>query len=375
MNILNTLSIETPHGYREFRLVHGDLAEEMADLVIFSAHAGSGRPLGTALYALEYRHGSLELENAGLVLSLSGHSPFRLAPEPGFHDSPAGIYALNPRPGSPFKRLLMVRLPGARHFASEDAAVDAYRRAVQGTFAAVAALEFIGERYPTIALPVLGGARHFPKVEAVTTLLEAALSWLRISRHCLRIHFVVYEQAELDAWNSAMDQALGRTFAGDGDYSAASAELRSRLTDQIDALLAEESETGLRDLLHDLKAAMARPENELSIQHFGVLGRLTAEAMAARLCRDLGLTPGSNAFGNIERLEKSGSIAAWINSYLHSLRILGNESVHLTERDQRTPRTLAAGDLIVILSNLARVLDFYRLWQAQRTQGETKDAE
>jgi hypothetical protein len=104
-------------------------------------------------------------------------------------------------------------------------------------------------------------------------------------------------------------------------------------------------------------------------------GRLTAEAMAARLCRDLGLTPGNNAFGNIERLEKSGSIATWINSYLHSLRILGNESVHLTERDQRTPRTLAAGDLIVILSNLARVLDFYRVWQAQRTRGETKEAE
>ena len=91
--------------------------------------------------------------------------------------------------------------------------------------------------------------------------------------------------------------------------------------------------------------------------------------MAARLCRDLGLAPGTNAFGNIERLQAHGGIAKWINSYLHCLRVLGNESVHLSEHDQRIPVTLAAGDLIVILGNMARVLDFYRLWRARQSRG------
>ena len=79
-----------------------------------------------------------------------------------------------------------------------------------------------------------------------------------------------------------------------------------------------------------------------------------------RLCRDLEIAPGKNAFGNIEQLEGSGIISKWINSYLHSLRILGNESVHLAERHQRIqriPKALAAGDLVVILSNMVRVLD------------------
>jgi hypothetical protein len=75
----------------------------------------------------------------------------------------------------------------------------------------------------------------------------------------------VYEKVQLDAWSGAMDKALGRTFVGEGDYSAASTELRNRLADQIDAVLAEESDGGLRDVLRDVKTAMARPENALSL--------------------------------------------------------------------------------------------------------------
>jgi len=126
---------------------------------------------------------------------------------------------------------------------------------------------------------------------------------------------------------------------------------------------------GLLDLLGDVTTAMVRPEGELSIQQFGVLGRLTAEAMAARLCRDLGLTAGTTAFGNIEHLQWNGNFSKWIKSYLHCPRILGNESVHLAERDRRIPKTLAAGDLIMILSNMAWVLDFYRLSRTQRMRG------
>ena len=76
-----------------------------------------------------------------------------------------------------------------------------------------------------------------------------------------------------------------------------------------------------------------------------------------RLCRDLEIAPGKNAFGNIEQLEGSGIISKWIDSDVHSLRILGNEFVHLAERHQRIPKALTAGDLVVVLSNMVRVLD------------------
>ena len=187
-----------------------------------------------------------------------------------------------------------------------------------------------------------------------------------LSRYAEGIRLIVRDECDLNAWSLAMDESLGRTFAGEGDYRGAAIELRARLTEQIAALLQDEDDERLKGVLRDAGTAMARPETELAIQQAGVLGRLTAEAMAVRLCRDLEIAPGNNAFGNIEQLERSGIISKWINRYLHSLRILGNESVHLAERHQRIPKALAAGDLVLILSNMVRVLDFFRLCRNQR---------
>jgi hypothetical protein len=97
-----------------------------------------------------------------------------------------------------------------------------------------------------------------------------------------------------------------------------------------------------------------------------MLGRQVAVTMAARLCQDLGLAAGDSIYGNIERLEKDSRISPWIKSYLHSLRTLGNESVLVTEQAERISSTLAADDLVVIFGNLARVLDFYRVWRQVR---------
>lgn len=359
---INRLFIDTPFGDRGFCLIHGDLCDEVADLLIFSAHAGNGPPGGAVLRALQAHFGPLEIARAGRVLTLTGDSPFRLSSEPGLHDSPSGVYALEPCADMPSKRLMMLRMPGAARFSSDSAALDAYRRAVRSVFCAVAALEFNGESFPTISLSVLGHKRRFDKRETVGILLDVALDWLRVSRHTMAIHFVVWEESELANWSQAMDKVLGRTFLGNDDYGTAAAELRLRLTDQIDVILTSEGDDGFKQILHELKTVMALSNKQLSIQHMGLLGRLVAEAMADRLCRDLGIKPSANAFGNIERLQQVPKISKWINSYLHSLRVLGNESVHLAETGQRIPRSLAAGDLVVIFGNLARVLDFYRLW-------------
>jgi hypothetical protein len=364
----NSLTIETPHGYREFRLLCGDVAAQPAHLVVLSVHAGAGRPGGNVLSALEERWGTLDLDAAALVLSLTRHSPFRLTPAPGAPESPAGVYLFTPPAGFPFADLLMLRLPGARQFGDDFTAAEAYRRAVRGAFAAVAALEFHGKNYPTIALPVFGGRRKFPKLEAMTNLLATAVDWLNVSRHTERILFTVFEEEEVGDWSQAMDQALGRTF-DDGDYRDAAAELRARLTEQVGVVLAAESESGLGRILRDLRDALGK---EVSIQQFGMLGRLLAEAVSARLCSDLGIKPSNNAFANIEKLGESPRVSRWIHSYLHCLRVLGNEAVHLMDREDRLPEALAAGDLVVIFGNMVRVIDFHKLWRSRNGRAKAR---
>jgi hypothetical protein len=65
--------------------------------------------------------------------------------------------------------------------------------------------------------------------------------------------------------------------------------------------------------------------------------------------------------GENERCQISESkyVSKWINNYLHCLRFLGNESVHLINKQDRIPESLSSGDLLVIFSNILRVLDFY----------------
>ena len=360
---INRLFIDTPYGDRFFSLVHGNLCDESADLLIFSANAGSDMPIGAVVSALTVRFPRLDLDHASLVLQLGGHSPFRLSREPGYYDSLAGVYWIPPWAGTKFKGLLMVRIPNAGYFNSP---LDAYGRAVRAVFAAAAALEFRGDQFPAISMSALGIRQDFPKQEAILVLLGAAEDWLRVSRHTTGINFVVLEDSECAAWNDAMNQALGRTFASDEGYAGAAAELRTRLAEQVDAVLACKPGGALGPVLGDLKQALSLGERDLSIQYLGMLGRQVAEAMAARLCQDLGLAAGDSIYGNIERLQKGTRISPWIKSYLHSLRTLGNESVHATEPDERIPNSLAAGDLVIILGNLARVLDFYRVWRQMR---------
>ena len=94
-----------------------------------------------------------------------------------------------------------------------------------------------------------------------------------------------------------------------------------------------------------------------------------------------GLPYKAQAFSNLEALTRlaetdsavdqlsarKSHVARWIVSYLHTLRTLGNEASHaVQERGERFPNRLEADDLIVLLSQVRRVLDFRLRWRVMR---------
>lgn len=95
-------------------------------------------------------------------------------------------------------------------------------------------------------------------------------------------------------------------------------------------------------------------------------GRKLAECISSQVCIDLDIKPVKNAFTNIEKISESKYVSKWINNYLHCLRVLGNESVHLINKQDRIPESLSSGDLVVIFSNILRVLDFYIQWNERK---------
>jgi hypothetical protein len=58
--------------------------------------------------------------------------------------------------------------------------------------------------------------------------------------------------------------------------------------------------------------------------------------------------------------------AAWMNSYFHLLRLLGNETSH-HENSDRVPQSIEDKDLILILLAIERVLAFWVAWRTHQS--------
>jgi hypothetical protein len=330
VSTINSLTVETPEGYKDFALLCGDATYVQADLLVFSSHAGVGEIQGRVYNALRARFGGISLETQRLVLSLAQGSCFELdATHPGKPDFvvPAGTYLLAATEGMPFRDLLIVRIPSPSYFPTPDAALRAYNRCVECVFSSIAALEFAGHHYRTIAMPVLAGGRSYPKKQTMGVILTNALKWLKYSRHTYRFLFTVHDEQEVGTWNQAMNDTLGRTF-DDGSYSSSIKELRKRLNERTATISTVASERRLTAVLDHVREALCSPR-DVSIQQFGVLGRQLAEAVSGAVCDELNLPRSNNAFANIEKIGESGRVSSWIHSYLHCLRVLGNESAHL----------------------------------------------
>lgn len=60
----------------------------------------------------------------------------------------------------------------------------------------------------------------------------------------------------------------------------------------------------------------------------------------------------------IKRLEATKRISPWMTSYMHLVRVLGNEAAHYNKEEQKRPERPAGKDLTVIHAALGRILSF-----------------
>jgi hypothetical protein len=93
----------------------------------------------------------------------------------------------------------------------------------------------------------------------------------------------------------------------------------------------------------------------------GVIGRRVVEFVADDILAHK--RPSVDLAKKIDELGDRG-IAPWIRGYMHTLRILGNESVHEKTSDGRIPAHVNQDDLALCLFCLQRVVEF---WKAFKT--------
>jgi hypothetical protein len=163
------------------------------------------------------------------------------------------------------------------------------------------------------------------------------------------------------------DQILAKAWAAHADHSKSeeeefgdARELRAKNASLCKQLIHANCNSNSRRLLTVLGDADKTFSSEaISLTVDLLMGRTVAEVLVAELLIRWNVSSaGNNLCTDIENLAASKRVSPWITSYLHVLRLFGNEATHDKSTGIRRPERPMGGDLIVIHAALNRVLGF-----------------
>ena len=106
---------------------------------------------------------------------------------------------------------------------------------------------------------------------------------------------------------------------------------------------------------------------ETASHDIGVAGRRLVEFVAKNVLGTPKAQKSGDLFSLIEKL-RDKSVSTWVTSYMHTLRVFGNEGAHQKEAGKRIPPGLDQEDLIACLVCVQRVLSFWLIYQQERFQ-------
>jgi len=336
---LLTLGSESPFGFKTVELLQGDITFARSDVLVVSAFQGGYRPTpGTIIGSLHDKHGlslASELENCKL--------DFR---------GQFGMWITAPVDGLPFRRVLCVEMLPLTGRA-EGMEGDFLQRTLRNVFVGLNILGASGSPTRTVALPVLGaGNQGLDPVEVILPLVELAREALDRSPWIERIQFVARNETAA----MLLRQRLEQTFGHVDDALLPRQELVGALVQDI------------RATAHRLQGRSEGVERRMALELLEVLtGRLPSAGSIGLVARRLAETvtdslyagsPTIDLYRKIESLAARG-VAPWVISYLHTLRVIGNEVVHIRDHGSRMPGALDDYDIAMCLLSIQRVVQFW----------------
>ena len=346
LKVINTMSVETPTGFRTFNLIDGDITETDDPLLIASSWKTIGNHVGgLVIDSLKSSH-NVDFKKLRPIVNLgNGVGTFEVAA---------------PNDSLPW-RLLVVGLPGVEGIDEPSPAdLKLYSEGVWTLFGSLAALEIRGENYTSMSMPVLGGNREYPPKFVASNLLKQSMEWLKTSRSMATINAWVHDKTMLAVWVEAMDSVLHRRTISSTADSVAHA-LKLEILEQIRS---SEPDSSSSFKEHSVGITRELRGDEVSIRRLATFGRILTEQMVREITLSEGLSWNGNLFEGISELGRHRKIAPWIISHFHTLRILGNETVHGSPDKHYVPPDLQDSDLVPVLACLSRILSFWKSWRA-----------
>jgi hypothetical protein len=228
---------------------------------------------------------------------------------------------------------------------------------IENVFVGLAVLEAKGTAITSLVLPVLGaGSQKIPAAQVLAVLLPAARRAIERSSKLERLSFVEINPARAAELDAAMNKLLGRS-----NTRLPKGSLMQNLKADILAAISKGQNVvpvGHQNLIDEMRRVL-NIENARSFE-VGILGRRSVEFVVDDLLNKKKTSPNLDI--KIDELAQIG-VAGWIRSYMHVLRMLGNESAHEKDNTGKHPSFASEEDLIIALFCLLRVWNFWFSWK------------
>jgi hypothetical protein len=355
-----SFEVRSAHGFRTFELWEGDITTLPfpTDLLVVSAFAGDYVPTQTSVIGA--------LGRLGIDVGALARNPtydFRNTPlrswvsAPLLSSSKDAVHVINP---PKFGRIMCVEME-----AGLPPALGSVFSSLFGVLALMDQQLGSSGAIRTIAMPALGtGDQGHSVAEVVDQLVTSARDALGNARHLERLVFVAYSADVATAFQNALETRLERVRVqiGSGRVKAARADAAAKVSTVI---ATGRIETTARPIFEDLHRLLSW--DDAGNFELGIAGRRLAEFVVAKKLgpkydkkRDL--------LSSIEALAEQ-HVADWTRSYLHTLRVFGNESAHAKNSATRTPAILNSDDVELWCLCLHRILDFAESLLGRDTRG------
>lgn len=331
MALINFIEIETRSGYRSFEIHKGNITNLgfHVDMIGFSAFSRDYYPSEGTVIGAFYENG-IDIETLSNKPLIDLRNNF-------------GVWVSEKMDNNLlFNHLICLEIIGMDFTLGE---------LLENLFSVISILEVRKMKVESIALPILGTGNQMLELnKVIPILLESSLDFLKHAKYLEKIIFVVRNEEKAVLLNSKMNEFLGREKIKTPNGPLVE-NIKQEIIREITKINSFQSQIQVfvdleRIILSDFQAydlgGISRKVVEYILNDFIPLKEQKFEL-----------------YKKIDSLKGYVNAAQWIVSYLHMLRIFGNESVHEKTEKDITPEYIDVNDLTLCLFCLQRILHFY----------------
>jgi len=335
MERINYLEVETSKGIKTISVFHGDIIKmhETVDILFVSIFHGGLSPIPDTLLG---------------SLSQSGIDIVKLYKKMAFNFRKGlNTWVSTPLSGYPFKRILFVEM---RTLRGDIKPGEEMEEIFENLFLSLMILEKKGVPVSKVAMPLLGtGNQNLKQEKIIPLLLSLTQRFLDEIDSLQNIYIIEKNSQKALSLSEEFNKSLGRA-----DLRLNSVSIKKNVRKSIISKISIIRNNNFPDnnIFDELINIML--DNESRSYQIGILGRRTLEFILGDLISEAGIP----IFQKIVTLKERG-IAEWIISYMHLLRVFGNESAHQQPEKLRIPSLPAESDLQMNLLALDQILEFW----------------